>query len=183
MTHLIKRTPNLDEAMLKKMVNDHVREKDMHAAHMKLVEAKKADPYPAPIAHHDIEAAVRQKADGTHVADYVVVDHLPLAPGDHAGLRARLDELRHQVRQMEQAAIHALLPLGKWRLAGLLYQAAKNAVKPSADQKALIDEHEDRMKRLSDIHVHHAALEAEIEDLDYISVATWRPRPYQEAKS
>lgn len=99
-------------------VDSHILELETHASHQTLVTAGKAEPYPPPDPHPDVDKAVRrvESADGAtkFVSDYDVVDDS--AVEQERALRARKTALLTEVSQHEQVAIVAVLPPGKHRL-------------------------------------------------------------------
>lgn len=184
MTHRILRSSVADEAKLLATIEGHANDLTAHSDHMVKVARNEADPYPGPQAHPDIDAAVRRDPGGKFVPDYVLVDHLPVPVNDRRALAARKDELRQRVAAMEQDATFKLLPRGKWRLANMQYQ---DAVAVPEDEQTVdhintIFDHKARHEKHKAIQRHHAALEAEIEDLDFETVNDWSPAPYAEGK-
>jgi hypothetical protein len=82
---------------------------------------------------------------------------------------------------MELAAVHALLPPGKWRLAGIQFALAFNKFPDdrSEQEKAIIAAHGSRLRTLDAIKLHHAQLESQIEDLTFDTVNDWVPTPFK----
>jgi hypothetical protein len=133
--------------------------------------------YPAPTASPDIAASINPT---TLQPDYEIVDYLPVEKGDIRALELRKDELHHQVQQMEAVAQHNLLPARKWRLAGLEYERAVNvpvSVRTLEDNQ-VIKFHTERADNLRELQLHHARLEAQIEDLNFDTINSWTPRPF-----
>lgn len=180
MTHKIPRAKVADESAFKTMVEQHARELTSHDAHMVKVAQNEADPYPAPTAHPDVDAAVRRDAGGRFTPDYSIVEHLPVRDGDRTGLAVRKEELRQKVFAMEQQAVHGLLPRGKWRAAAMRAEDATAVPEDERtdDQRVAVANYFARMKEVRAINLHHADLEAEVEDLNFRTVNDWSPAPY-----
>lgn len=184
MTHRILRSNVADEASLRALVEGHARDLAAYSEHMVKVARNEADPYPEPQVHPDVDAAVRRDPGGKFVPDYVLVDHLPVPVNDRRALAIRKDELRQRVAAMEQDATFKLLPRGKWRLANMQYAdvVAIPEGNRTPEDRAVLFGHERRHEKHKAIQRWHAALEAEVEDLDFATVNDWSPAPYVEEK-
>jgi hypothetical protein len=177
MTHLVLRRAIRNEDAFASAVQMYANELRQYKDHLKQVINGKADAYPAPQAYPDIASSVNPE---TCEPDYKIVDVIPVARGDIRALELRKNELQHQVQQMEAIAQHNLFPARKWRLAGLEHVIASEkpeALRTDADREA-ITAHTQRMLKLREIHLHHARLEHEIEDLNFDTVNSWSPRPF-----
>jgi hypothetical protein len=179
MTHKVLRRNVPNEDAFAKAVQMYALEMQSYRTHL---EALGRDPinfqaYPAPTAPPDIMASINP---ATLQSDYEVVDAIPVEKGDIVALELRKSELHHQVQQMEAIAQHNLLPARKWRLAGLEYERAMNT--PEADRviedNEMIRGHAARISKRRDIQIHHARLEAQIEDLSFDTINSWTPRPF-----
>lgn len=124
----------------------------------------------APAADAIVEAAVRRiqypidagKPDD-FVADYEIEDDTPPPPT----LEQRKREMIAESRQVEQAAIDALIPPGKRRLLDMDFQRAMAVPEQdrSPAQLRVIEQHGDLEKRIEDIRYAAARREAAIEDI------------------
>lgn len=188
MTHLILRSQVSDGAAFDAAVDAHARELEAYAKHAALVANGNADPYPPPVAHPLVDAAVKRVPrilGGTKFeSDYRIVDRLPVQAGDETALTARKNELREEVTRLEREAVHAILPLGKWRLMSLRANmaAAKTEKNRTAADGELLEEERVRRESLAAVQIHHAELEAAIEDLTAETINDWTPAPYAAAK-
>lgn len=182
MTHKIHHSKISDPAAFDKAVRAHAAELTAHQVHMKAVAQGKAQAYPPPSVHPEIDAAIRRvkNADGYFfIVDYQIVDMIPIENGDVAAFNTRKEELTQQVLQMEQAAISALLPKGKWRLLHLQYQDTQEIKEKSDSDLAFIARYEALRKSVKNIQRHQAELESQMEDLDFHTINTWKPTPFQ----
>lgn len=188
MTQLILRAHIPDVAAFDAAVDAHARELEAYEKHAALVAKGKADPYPPPQAHPLVDAAVKRvprTMGGTKFeSDYRLVDRMPVPAGDAAALAARKIELREDVARLEREAVHAILPLGKWRLASIRANiaAAKAENNRTTEDSELLDDERTRREALAAVQLHHAELEAEIEDLTDKTVNDWMPAPYAAKK-
>jgi hypothetical protein len=124
----------------------------------------------APTADALVEAAVRRvqypivagKPDD-FVADYVIEDDTPPPPT----LAERKLAMIAESRQTEQAAIDALIPVGKWRLLDMDYQRAMAVPEKerSPEQARVIEQRRALDTKIDGIRYAAAQREAEIEDL------------------
>lgn len=139
MTHRIQKSTILPatEADLQRCVLNFATELAAWLNHADAVRSGIADPYPAPTAHPDIMAAVRQDRadDGSIVVmpDYEVVDDGPSAADV---LAAKKRELSAAVVDAEVAASERVFPTAKRRL--WLLTAADVAAKRTASEQALL---------------------------------------------
>jgi hypothetical protein len=178
----------------------------LKAKRLKLQEAaESAQRYPGPQAHPLIDSAVKRSpgADGTTIfePDFEVVEALPVKVGDAAELRTRKDYLLNKISQMENAAIAALLPPGKWRAYAhrmadieeadmkrrkVLVDAKtpednieKNVIAArSPDDNKFMDEHNARSKVAKAIQRHASDLMSQVEDLTENDLHLWQPAEF-----
>lgn len=178
MTHLILRSCVPDENAFARAVEMHAEELRNYARHSEVVSRGDAQYYPPPAALADVDASVR-KSDFT--PDYTLVDALPVQHGDIRALESRKEDLRAKIAEMENAAIHAVLPRGKWRLNNLLYSNAvgKSNDTRSSEDHTIINDHLLRLARVHNIQLHHAQLESQIEDLTFDNINDWIPMSYR----
>ena len=178
MTHMVLRSRIPDENAFACAVENHARELKSYASHCEKVAKGEAQHYPFPTAAADVDASVR-RSDFT--SDYMIVDFIPVEKGDIGKLNLRKEELLQLIASMELAAIHAILPRGKWRLAGLEYSTItkKKLDQRSEQEQEIVVTHEMRMQHVNDIQMHHARMESEIEDLNFDTINQWVPTPYQ----
>lgn len=178
MTHLVLRSSIKDGKTFARDVDTHAEELRNYELHHAAVLRGEADHYPPPSAPSDVDKAVRRP---DFIPDYKIVDRLPVQHGDIAALIQCKHELQQQINAMELAAVHALLPLGKWRLAGIEYGLAlqKLLQEQSAQEKAIVAAHGSRLRTLDAIKLHHAQLESQIEDLTFDTINDWVPTPYR----
>ncbi len=176
MTHKILRKNFTDNDVLEKMIQDHLTELRSYDAHEVMVREGSAEHYPPPQAHPDIDQAIRRdpRPNGTtkFTSDYEVVDYLPVSPGDQIAFDHHKKLLVHNIQIMEEQSIHALHPLGKWRLANLQYQ---NSIGKKEDERTITDneiisEHNQRREIHSKIQLHYAEIQARIEDLTFDTI-------------
>lgn len=180
MTYLIHRSLVPDAKAFAEAVRLHAIDLENYAKHLESVRAKKADPYPSPNPHPAIDAAVRR--DGSRfVVDYEIVDVLPVAPNDKSALERRKEEFRQQIGTMEQEQLHKIIPRGKWRLSNLRYQAAieKKEADRDSDHLIAINLFEKIRDHLRLVQMHYAEMESQIEDIDFATVNSWAPKPFE----
>jgi hypothetical protein len=178
MTHLVLRSSIKDEKTFARDVDTHAEELRNYKLHYAAVLRGEADLYPPPSASADVAKAVSRP---DFMPDYKIVDRLPVQHGDIAALTQCKNELQQQINIMELAAVHALLPPGKWRLAGIEYGLAlsKPPEEQSTQEKAIVAAHGSRLRTLDAIKLHHAQLESQIEDLTFDTVNDWVPTPFK----
>jgi predicted XRE-type DNA-binding protein len=162
-------------------------------------------PYPAPIAHPMVDGAVRRDADAggkvTFTPDYVVVDDTPSAA---ELLRTKKNNLMGRVTALEQAAMAAVVPIGKVRLFHLMegdvikadvarreqVQAKKKDAAPADIQNEVIKgrpatdaqfmaAQAARRERLARIARTAAQMHHDIEDLTSDTVDAWQPLSFE----
>lgn len=161
-------------------VTAHCAELNAYAAHMAAVARNEAEPYPPPFAPALIVQAIGQDAGGQYVADYQIVDDGPTPEQIFA---RKKQALLAQVAAAERAALHAILPEGKWRLANRQVGAAV-AKKPedrTPADTALIAEDEARRLKIDAIDNHGAVQMAAIEDLTAATIDAWQMPPFPTA--
>lgn len=167
--------------------------------------AEAAQPYPAPQAPPVVEQAVGLKAgpEGEeYVPDYELVDEIPLAADDEAGLRRRKEALFAEVTRLETEAIDAIWPPGKRRadhyrmqdinaadsarVKDIVTAAGDRPVEPDELHRMMIggrpqdhaedaDKDEKRRAAIEKIQRKAAAMMAEIEDLTTADSHLWIP--------
>ncbi len=180
-SHKILRSKVIDHDTFTQQIQSHLKELISYDQHMVLVRDGSAQVYPPPVALPDIDRAIRRmlQRDGTtkFVVDYELVDYLSITNGDEKALSNRKDELRQHIHKLEQEAIHKLLPMGKWRYKVLLYTQActKSDDQRTENDNEVIAEHSKRLETLHKIHLYHADLESQIEDLNFDTINDWKP--------
>jgi CRISPR/Cas system CSM-associated protein Csm2 small subunit len=114
-------------------VAKHAKDLTDWTAHDSEVKAKRADPYPPPMAPYtEVNSAIRRNADGTFEPDFEILDDSP-TPAQI--LRAKKNELLNIVGGMEASAIMEALPLGRRRLRQSLYAKTVTEVMERAETK------------------------------------------------
>lgn len=143
MTHVVLKSRAQFFSDFDAAVNQHIKEMDSWHAHMQEVERVKrvaaglysqgkdaestailqsVTPYPAPEPHPDVKAAVKLNPGGTHYADYILQDDLPTP---EQILQVKKQNLMAHVCQLEQDALHKVIPLGKRRLFEIQHRTLK----------------------------------------------------------
>lgn len=166
-------------------VDFHLDNIRAHRAHHEVVDAQARTgaeqthtPYPAPVAPDMVEKAINRDA---LVVDYELVDDRPPAPTDEEKLRARRNEVIHDIRTLESKALHDVVPLGKVRARGMREQALRalgDDAKHGRDDREFLEQQDTDAQRLHAIRYHAAQMEALVEDLDEKELETWRPAPF-----
>jgi hypothetical protein len=136
----------------------------------------------APTATALVEQAVlRMQYQGQpddFVADYVVIDDVPLSPAKTDAERRQ--DLVSVVRLAERAASDAIITPGKLRL--LTLDVSRAVAKPEAERssadKAALADLTAVQARLDAVQYHAATLEAQIDDLAVAEYENWKPAPF-----
>jgi O-phosphoseryl-tRNA(Cys) synthetase len=178
MTHKIHLSKFTTDFPFKEAVEAHAAALAQWNDHMRNVEKGLADPYPPPLAHPDINAAVRKdvnkKGQVNYVADYEIVDDLP-KPDEAQVFRDKQHSLRIKVTSAEAEARHAVLPSGKHRV--MAHRACDiHAIEEkdrTADDLAFLAQYGKTMDRLNAIDRRAAKALAEIEDLTARNIDSW----------
>ena len=184
MTHKIHRSKISDPAAFDRAVHAQANELAAYQTHMFLVAQRKAQAYPPPSVHPDIDAAVRRVKNKTgdaysFVVDYQIVDTIPVEDGNVPAFNARKEELSQQIMHMEQQALHKVLPKGKWRLVHFQYQDAFAKQEKSDEDNKVLAQYEALQNSVKAIQRYFAGLESQLEDLDFHTINTWVPSPFQ----
>jgi hypothetical protein len=80
---------------------------------------------------------------------------------------------------MEQQALHKVLPKGKWRLVHFQYQDAFAKQEKSDEDNKVLAQYEALQNSVKAIQRYFAGLESQLEDLDFHTINTWVPSPFQ----
>lgn len=146
----------------------------------------------APLARHElIEAAVRRilpegmATTESFVADYEVVDDaaaavVPSPLEKKQPLDQRKMALVQNAAEMAALAYEQNVPRLKARFlsADMGRIVAVPEEQRTPDDSAKLTDYKSRMRRMSDINLHHGKLEAEIADLTEETIADWTPAPF-----
>jgi len=142
---------------------------------------------PAPTAHPWVEQCINRvkypPEDGKpddFIADYEVVDDTP-PPPPAPSFEEQKQRLIGAVAAAEGAYLLKIDPMGKRRLTSMKYADAKSIVedKRSPADNALIEEYEERAKRVKAINWMAAEMMAEVEDLTPETIDSWVMKPFK----
>lgn len=190
MTLSIKKSQlgSVSESAFSAAVDAHVQELRWHREHHDAIKGgEKRDPYPDPVAHALVDAAIRQ--DGL-IPDYVIEDDVTPT------IEHRKSMLVVDVAAVARAASEKVRPAGKRALDGILYGEARAKVRVdivdeeqvtiddrSPEEKELCSAHEDRLAKLSRIERWSAEAQSAIEDLTEENIGAWAMPALPEEKS
>lgn len=150
----------------------HAADMTAWRTHMRNVEKSPGiyQAYPSPAPENFVVAAVSSADGETFVSDFEIVDD---GPTPEQVLRGKQDSLLSLIRQLEGAAAHAIMPVGKRRLFNM--QVADARKRDTLRGNAILSTHHERLKGFSQHQekvalAHNVAVAQEIKAVESLDI-------------